>query len=200
MRPHRNERSRRRRQPAGGDSRPCTRAARSPQSSGALEPRLVGRPLPDVKLQYAYDAFATLAIFARRWPLVIFFYPGTEQTTTSKGAQSVSADERRAVAWMRCEPELSRMGHEVIGVSAQSAIEQARFASRDPLPYMLLSDPTLKLAAILGLPTTGPPNGRAYEPLSIVVREQHIARVFYPVDPANEAAKVMRWIRDNSCE
>ena len=87
------------------------------------------------------------------------------------------------------------MGYEVIGVSAQSAIEQARFASRDPLPFMLLSDPELKLAAFLGLPTTGPATERAYEPLSIVVCEQRIARVFCPVDPASEASRVMRWIR-----
>lgn len=176
----------------------CERVVRAASSGGSLESRLVGLPMPDVQLQYAHEAFASIGVLARRWSLVLFFYPATEETTTPRDGEAVGADERRAVAWMRCEAELTGLGYEVIAVSAQSAIEQARFASRDPLPYMLLSDPELKLAEILGLPTTGLQAERVYEPLSIVVREQHIARVFYPVDPANEAATVMRWIRDNT--
>jgi peroxiredoxin len=139
----------------------------------------------------------TLPLLARRSSLVIFFYPGTKETTTPSPGQSVSADERRAVGWMRCESELSRMGYEVIGVSAQSAIEQARFATRDPLPYMLLSDPTLKLAAILTLPTISFRDTWAYAPLVLVVRNQRIVRVFYPIDPTSETSVVMPWIRSS---
>ncbi len=107
---------------------------------------MVGLALPDVQLQYAHEAFTSVAVLARRWSLVIFVYPGSEASTTPQDDEAVSADERRAVAWMRYESDLAGMGYEVIGVSAQTAIEQAHFASRDPLPYMLLSDPKLKLA------------------------------------------------------
>jgi peroxiredoxin len=149
-----------------------------------------------VKLQYAHDAFATLPVLARRWPLVIFFYPGTEGTITPRDGESVSVDERRAVTWMRCEPELARLGYEVIGVSGQSAIEQARFASREPISYILLSDPKLRLAELLGLPTTGSQAARAYKPLTIIVRDQRIARVFHPIGGVDEAGVVVRWVRD----
>jgi peroxiredoxin len=174
----------------------CEPSAHPAETGETLESRLFGLPLPDVQLQYAHEAFATIAVLAQRWSLVIFFYPGAKESLTTIG-ESVGRDERRAVSWLRCEAELASMGYEIIGVSAQSAIEQARFASRDPLPYMLLSDPQLKLAQILGLPTTGQAAQRVYEPLTIVVHEQRIARVFHPIDPAHEARTVMRWIRSN---
>ncbi len=197
---YRNERDRRLRRPTRGADGHCKHPASLPRLGGPLETRLVGRRLPDVQLQYAQDAFVKLPVLARRWSLAIFFYPGNEKTTTPGDDQTVGIDERRAVAWMRCEPELARLGYEVIGVSAQSAIEQARFASRDPLPYMLLSDPTLKLAAIMGLPTACSESARAYEPLAIVVRNQSIVRVFHPIDPECEAASVTRWIRNNAVQ
>jgi peroxiredoxin len=112
--------------------------------------------------------------------------------------QAVGPDEQRAVQWAHHDEELVRMKHEVIAISTQSAIEQARFACRDPLPYVLLSDPRLKLAELLGLPTTGSRMERVYEPLTIVVRNERIVRVFYPIDPASETRLVMRWIRDNA--
>jgi peroxiredoxin len=152
--------------------------------------------LPDLELQYAHEAFSSLAVLARRWPLVIFFYPGSPETSGPGERGAISADERRAVAWMRCEPELGRMGYELIGVSAQSAIDQARFASRDPLPYMLFSDAKLKLAELLGLPTSGAGHERVYDPVTLVVRNGQIARVFYPVHPVNERSQVMSWIRN----
>jgi len=160
--------------------------------------------LPDVQLQYAHEAFLSPVELARRRSLVIFFYPASQETTTPQDSSAVSADEQRAVAWMRCEGELGRLGYDVIGVSTQSSIQQACFASRDPLSFMLLSDPKLKLAEglandpdreSLGLPTAGPPTQRVYQALTLIVREQKITRVFYPVDSAHESAMVMRWVR-----
>lgn len=174
----------------------CEPSASRLATGKTLESRLVGLPLPDVQLQYAHEAFASIAVLARRWSLVLFFYPGVKEALPTAG-ESVGPDERRAVSWLRYEAELASMGYEIVGVSAQSAIEQARFASRDPLPYMLLSDPPLELAQILGLPTTEQAAQRVYEPLMIVVHEQRIARIFHPIDPAREATTVMRWIRSN---
>ncbi len=177
---------------------------RTYEAGGTLERRLVGRPLPDVQLQYAHEAFLSPVELARRRSLVMFFYPASEETTTPRAGSAVSADEQRAVAWTRCEGDLGRLGYDVIGVSTQSSIQQARFASRDPLPFILLSDPKLKLAEGLaddpdgeglGFPTDGLPTQRVYQALTLIVREQKIARVIYPVDSAYEPAMVMRWIR-----
>jgi peroxiredoxin len=172
--------------------------ADSPPSTGGsetLESRLVGRLAPDIQLQYAHEAWTSLAALARVRSLVVFFYPGTD---TPRDGQSVGLDEQRAVRWARHDDELVTMKYEVIAVSAQSAIEQARFASRDPLPYVLLSDPGLDLADLLGLPTIGRGAERAYEPLTLVVRDQHIVQVLYPVDPDCETGTIMRWIRDSA--
>jgi hypothetical protein len=39
------------------------------------------------------------------------------------------------------------------------------------------------------------PRNASIKPLTLIVREQKIARVFCPVDSAHESAMVMRWIR-----
>ncbi|MBA3808527.1 MAG: redoxin domain-containing protein [Solirubrobacterales bacterium] len=172
------------------------RLALPKDAGGTLETRLVGRPLPDVQLQYAHEAFLSLAGLAGRRSLVVFFYPATEESMTPDEGLASGVDERRAVAWMGCEEKLQRMGYDVIGVSSQSAIEQARFASLIPLPFILLSDPELKLSDHpLHLPTTGARSERVYEPLALVVRRQEIVRVFHPIDPTYETPLVMRWIR-----
>ncbi len=49
--------------------------------------------------------------------------------------------------------EFEDLGATVVGLSAQSAAEQAEFAEREHIPFPLLSDPGLVLAERLGLPT-----------------------------------------------
>jgi hypothetical protein len=54
----------------------------------------------------------------------------------------------------------------------------------------------LQLAHILVLPTTWMEGKAAYVPLTMIVCDGRIARVFYPVeDLPGDAANVMDWIR-----
>jgi peroxiredoxin len=87
----------------------------------------------------------------------------------------------------------------LVGISAQSAAEQAEFATREHIPYPLLSDPGLGLAAALGLPTFEVEIDGAvstlYRRLTFVAEDGVIVKAFYPVFPPDrDAATVLAWL------
>jgi peroxiredoxin len=93
--------------------------------------------------------------------------------------------------------ELTSLGARVAGLSAQTLEEQREFAERTELPYPVLSDPELRLAEALGLPTFEFEGARLYKRITLVLERGRVAQAFYPVFPPNEnAAEVIRWLRD----
>jgi peroxiredoxin len=93
--------------------------------------------------------------------------------------------------------ELTSFGARVAGLSAQTLEEQREFAERTELPYPVLSDPELRLAEALGLPTFEFEGARLYKRITLVLERGRVAQAFYPVFPPNEnAAEVIRWLRD----
>jgi peroxiredoxin len=86
----------------------------------------------------------------------------------------------------------------VYGLSSQDTEYQREVAERLHLPFPMLSDPDLKLAAALRLPTFETAGMRLYRRLTLVVREGRVAHVFYPVFPPDgHAAEVLAWLRDH---
>lgn len=91
--------------------------------------------------------------------------------------------------------ELAAYGVSVFGVSSQPLSEQREFAQLERIPYPLLSDPDLRLAEALGLPTFEADGRRFYRRLTFLAHEQRIAKVFYPVFPPHQnASQVLRWL------
>jgi len=92
---------------------------------------------------------------------------------------------------------LRALGADVLGLSAQPAEEQAAFAAREHLPFALLSDPELRLARELRLPTFEVAGMRLYKRIALVVQDGAIAKAFYPVFPPDRnAADVLAWLRE----
>ena len=88
-------------------------------------------------------------------------------------------------------------GTAVGGISAQSAAEQAEFAAREHIPFPLLSDAGLGLAADPGLPTFEAEGRTFYRRLTFVAEAARIVKVFYPVFPPDrDAAAVLAWLHD----
>ena len=93
--------------------------------------------------------------------------------------------------------DFAAFGATVVGVSAQSPEDQAEFAAREAIPYPLLSDEGLVLAAALGLPTFEAGGLTLYRRLAFVAREGRIEHAFYPVFPPDQnAADVLVWLAD----
>jgi peroxiredoxin len=133
--------------------------------------------------------------------LVAYFYPrtgvpgvplpdGWDDIPGARGCTPQGCSYRDALV------EFERLGAKVVGISAQTAAEQAEFAGREHIPFPLISDPDLRLAEALRLPTFEVDGARLYKRLTLVVEAGEIVKVFYPVFPPDrDAAAVLGWLR-----
>lgn len=91
--------------------------------------------------------------------------------------------------------ELAALGVGIYGLSAQSGTEQREAKERLHLPFELLSDPGLKLKSDLRLPTFRTAGMELYKRLTLVVRDNIVEHVFYPVFPPDRNAdEVLAWL------
>lgn len=170
-----------------------------PEDDGAAA-HLAGAVVPSVELS-STEGPVDVAEFARELT-VLYCYPRTgrpgepsspawDLTPGARGCTPQSLGFRDAYA------ELTRLGARVVGLSAQTLEAQREFASRAALPYPLLSDPELRLADALGLPTFEFEGSRLYKRITLVLEHGRVAHAFYPVFPPDEnAAEVTQWLRD----
>jgi peroxiredoxin len=185
-----------------------------PVDDGAAD-GLVGRLVPDLALpstsgiaaEAAADACATLRLAALTTRLLVaYVYPmtgtpgrplphGWDDIPGARGCTPQSCAYRDALG------EFERLGAALIGISAQIAAEQAEFAAREHIPFPLLSDEGLRLAAALGLPTFEVDGRTFYRRLTFVAAEGRIVKVFYPVFPPDrDAGDVLAWLRGYGAE
>ena len=88
----------------------------------------------------------------------------------------------------------------VYGLSAQDTAYQREFAERMALPFVLLSDPGLRLGQLMRLPTFVADGQRLYTRLTMVIRDGRVEHVFYPIFPPDRHAdEVLRWLRAHPC-
>jgi len=172
-----------------------------PVDDGAAR-HLLGVELPGLRLQSTAGDLDLRE--AAAGTVVLYIYPrtgrpgepppdGWDATPGARGCtpQSCAFRDHRA--------ELAKLGADVVGMSAQSLAEQEEFAARKHIPYPILSDPDLRLAAALGLPTFEIAGMRLYRRITLVARAGRIEHVFYPVFPPDRnAADVVAWLRTAS--
>jgi DNA-binding transcriptional MerR regulator len=132
---------------------------------------------------------------------VVFIYPLTgrpgvdlpDSALTIPGARGSTED----ASWFRDHhAELRAAGAaRVFGLSAQSTGYQRELVHRLRLPYPLLPDPRMALAAALGVPTFGAGDMVLYRRLTLVISDGVIEHVFHPIPaPAMHALDVMQWL------
>lgn len=174
----------------------------APEDDGAAT-HLPGRTLPPVAL--SSTSGKTVAINAlgagRR---VIYIYPLTGRPGTDLPDDWDSIPGARG-----CTPEscgfrdryselLSSDIGGVFGLSSQETDYQQEVVDRLHLPFEMLSDPQLKLANGLRLPTFEAGGLRFYKRLTLIVRDRLIEHVFYPIFPPNKHAdQVLSWLKTN---
>jgi peroxiredoxin len=153
---------------------------------------LVGRALPSLELLSSPGPVANLASMSRSSSLVVCVAPGVGSCQAGPGDVDVST--ARACMWRRHVRELARMGYKLIWVSECPTDMQQEWAEREELGYLVLSDETLVLSRVLGLPLQETVVGWAYEHLTLVVRKGEIVQVFRPEGPPWDAQGVVAWI------
>jgi peroxiredoxin len=91
--------------------------------------------------------------------------------------------------------EFAGLGAAVYGLSTQATDYQREMAERLHLPFEVLSDDRLAFTRALDLPTLEVDGMRLIKRLTLIVRDQRIGHVFYPVFPPDaSAAQVIDWL------
>jgi peroxiredoxin len=168
-----------------------------PADDGAAE-HLPGLELPDLELPSSRGP-VNLAELAHEL-LVLYVYPrtgkpgrpmlpGWDDIPGARGCTPQSCGFRDTAT------ELATFGARVAGLSAQSLADQTEFAERNRMPFPVVSDEQLELAAALGLPTFEVEGLTLYKRLALVAENGRIVKVFYPVFPPDRnAEEVLAWM------
>jgi peroxiredoxin len=170
----------------------------APEDDGAAD-HLAGLVLPSLVLASTGGEALDLAVLAER-RLVAYVYP-----RTGRPGEPLPADWNDIPGARGCTPQscayrdslgrFERLGARVVGISAQSSAEQDEFADREHIPFPLLSDGDLRLAAGIGLPTFETAGMTLYRRLTLVAEAGRIVKAFYPVFPPDRnAAEVLAWL------
>jgi peroxiredoxin len=169
-----------------------------PEDDGAAD-HLAGLAVPSLVLSSTTGGAANLAELAEG-RLVAYAYPrtgtpgqpsplGWDEIPGARGCTPQSCTYRDSLA------EFTRLGASVVGISAQDAAEQLEFSRREHIPFALLSDSGLQLAAELGLPTFEVDGMTLYRRLTFVAEAGRIVKAFYPVFPPDrDASDVLAWL------
>lgn len=175
----------------------------APDDDGAAV-HLVGMSVPALRLPATTGGEFDLA--GAVGTLVLFLYPrtgepGVEPPSGWDATPGARGCTPQASAFRDLYGELRDHGAVVAGLSAQTADYQREAAERLELPFPLLADPDLRLAAALSVPTFEIARMRLYKRLTLVARGGRIVKVFYPVfPPTTNAATVLDWLRGEGAD
>jgi peroxiredoxin len=171
-----------------------------PPDDGAYD-HVLGAAVPSVSLPSTtggtLDVCDSLAAFT-----VLFLYPMTgtpgkalpEGWTEIPGAVGCTP---QSCAYRDLIAEFEALDASVRGISTQTPEEQAEFATREHIPYPLLSDSNLRLATAMALPTFEAGGKARLKRASLIVRDRSVLRVLYPVlDPAANAGHTLTAVRE----
>ena len=169
-----------------------------PVDDGACA-HLPGLPVPSIRLPSTAGRLIDLgALGAPR--TVIYCYPRTgrpgqplpEGWDAIPGARGCTP---QSCAFRDHHRELADLGAEVYGLSTQTTAYQREMAERLHLPFEVLSDARFAFVEALRLPTFEADGMRLIKRLTLIVRDQRIEQVFYPVFPPDaSAAQVIDWL------
>ena len=172
-----------------------------PFGDGAAS-HLHGISLPHFELPATNGARIDLGAIPGR--IVIYIYPMTGIPGVPLPDGWVSIPGAAGCTPQSCgfrdhHSELKTLAASVFGLSAQTSAYQKEARERLHLPFELLSDSNLRLKQLLGLPTFTVAGMELYKRLTLVVENNQIQKVFYPVFPPGENADdVLAWLRQNA--
>ncbi len=155
---------------------------------------LTGREIPSVEVG-TFDGGSVDLRRAVACRAVVYVYPGSPASPDG-GRGSRVDDAVQHCVFRDAEPDLAAHRLTVVGLSSKEMVEQHLEGLNSGVAHGLLSDPGLSLATELGLPTFDLDGTRWYRRLMLVVRDECVRKVFFPVPCAERsAAQVLLWVR-----
>ncbi len=135
---------------------------------------------------------------------VIYIYPmtGRPDTPLPDGWDTIPGARGctpQSCAFRDHLKELGKHGvNQLFGLSTQSTAYQQEAVERLHLPYALLSDEQLELQRALRLPTMTVDDVTLLKRLTLIIENNRITKVFYPVFPPDEnAISVIDWLENS---
>lgn len=173
-----------------------------PQDDCACD-HLEGASLPSVLLRTTEEREVNFRELGKR-PSIIFFYPrtGVPDKATPEGWDLIPGARGctpQSCGFRDFYQEFKALGYEVYGASTQTTEYQQEFVSRNHIPFEILSDEDLALTEELELPTFEFGGETLIKRMVLVLEEEKIVKVFYPVFPPDKNAEmVLEWAQKNS--
>ncbi len=163
-----------------------------PTDDGGAD-HLRGLAVPALALPSTAGGVVDLSQRSRARTLVVFAYPRTGLPDVESpvgwddipGARGCTPE---ACGFRDLAQQFKDLGVEIYGLSTQDTDYQDEAARRLNLPYPLLSDAALELAAALELPTLRVEGMTLLRRLTMVISNGRVDGVLYPVFPPDRAA------------
>lgn len=158
--------------------------------------------VPSLVLHTTDDREVNLKDLSRR-PTVIFFYPRTGKPSepTPDGWDMIPGARGctpQSCGFRDFYQEFKDLGYEVFGASTQTTEYQQEFVLRNHIPFEIISDEDLEMVEALDLPTFEFSGETLIKRMVLVLEDEIIEKVFYPVFPPNKNAEVvLQWLKEN---
>jgi peroxiredoxin len=164
-----------------------------PIDDGACD-HLEGTSLPNLSLASTKGGEINLSSLSGL--TVIYIYPmiGRPDTPLPDGWDQIPGARGctpQSCSFRDLHEELSKLNATIFGLSTQSTSYQQEAAERLHLPFVLLSDESLKLVEALSLPTIDVENKTFIKRITLICNNDIITKVFYPVFPPGQGASVV---------
>ncbi|KOT99272.1 peroxiredoxin [Streptomyces rimosus subsp. pseudoverticillatus] len=174
-----------------------------PEDDGAAA-HLRGVRMPQLELQATDGATVSLAALgAGRTVLYIYPLTGRPGTDLPEGWDSIPG--ARGCTAETCgfrdhhQDLLAAGATRVYGLSSQDSDYQREVTERLHLPFQMLSDPARSVGRALDLPTFTAGGLTLYKRLTLIIKDNVIEHVFYPIFPPDQHAdQVLAWLGDNA--
>lgn len=173
-----------------------------PEDDGATD-HLPGMALPELRLPSTDgDEISLNDLGHERVLIYVFPMTGAPEQDMPEGWDAIPG--ARGCSPHNCDmrnhyAELVQAGiSRVFGLSSQPLEYQRSLVEALRLSYPLLTDERMLLSQALGLPTFSAGNITAYRRLALLIHQNTVEHVFYPVFPPGEHAQVvLNWLREH---
>lgn len=161
-----------------------------PIDDGACD-HLIGMKLPDIDLPATDGSVVNLSEQKRK--TVVYCYPmtgkpgiplpeGWDEIPGARGCTPQSCSFRDH------HSELSALGADVFGLSAQNTEYQREMVERLHLPFLVLSDANFKFCELMRLPTFEVSGMRLLNRVTMIAENNTVMKVHYPIFPSDSDA------------